>query len=200
MTGGITFDETMEGWFALGADAPEAGAIIGEHAGTRLTMRATVVGDDLDRFIAVREHPGALSGAVDFQPLGIGLLAPLGVFQLFSPGPGEDARRMVYELAFRVGERSYYLAGEKRVRHDTALDLWKDTTTLFTRLHEGESAAGPVIGAGVLTLGVPQLLALVSTLRATSGGNAATVAAFGRFFFGELWDVYAPHVAASGGA
>jgi hypothetical protein len=198
MTGGITFDETMEGWFALGTASPEAGAAAGERAGTRLTMRATVTVDDLDRFITVREHPGALAGAIDFQPLGFGLVAPKGVFQLFSPGPGEDSRRMVYELAFRRGERPYYLAGQKRVRNEAGLDLWKDTTTLFTRLHQGETAEGPVIGAGVLTLGVRQLLALMSTLRPINGGGAGAVAAFGRFFFGELWDVYSPHAPADG--
>jgi hypothetical protein len=100
---------------------------------------------------------------------------------------------MVYELAFRAGERPYYLAGEKRVRNDAGLDLWKDTTTLYTRLHEGEGAGGAVIGAGILTLGVRQLLALMSTLRPINGGGPGTVTAFGRFFFGELWDVYAPH-------
>jgi hypothetical protein len=195
MAGGIAFDETMEGWFALGATTPEAGAEKGAREGTRLTMRASVTVDDLDRFIAVREHPGGLAGAVDFQPLGMGLAAPSGVFQLFAPGPGEDnSRRMVYELAFRAGGRPYYLAGEKRVANDPGADLWKDTTTLFTRLHEGADASGPVAGAGILTLGVRQLLALLSTLKPINGGNAATVAAFGRFFFGALWDVYAPHL------
>jgi hypothetical protein len=198
MAGGITFDETMEGWFALGATSPETGAEQGARDATRLTMRATVTVDDLDRFIAVREHPGGLTGAIDFQPLGFGLVAPTGVFQLFSPGPGEDSRRMVYELAFRAGEHPYYLTGEKRVENDGGGDLWKDTTTLFTRLHGGIDASGPVAGAGILMLGVRQLLALMSTLKPINGGDATTVAAFGRFFFGELWDVYAPHLPGRG--
>jgi hypothetical protein len=185
----------MEGWFALGAEAPEDGAAEGVRNGTRLTMRATVTIDDLDRFVALREHAGGLVGAIDFQPLGFGLVAPTGVFQLFSPGPGENSRRMVYELAFRAGERPHYLAGEKRVRNDAGVDLWKDTTTLFTKLHAGSDATGAIVGAGILTLGVRQLLALISTLKPINGGDAGTIATFGRFFFGELWEVYAPHLA-----
>jgi len=36
----------------------------------------------------------------------------------------------------------------------------------------------------------------MSTFKPINGGDARTVATFGRFFFGELWDVYAPHVPA----
>jgi cholesterol oxidase len=198
MPGGITFNETMEGWFALGATTAEAGARRGEQDGTRLAMHATVTIDDLDRFITVREHPGSLIGTVDFQPLGLGLQARSGVFQLFSPGPGEDSRRMVYELAFQAGGKAYYLAGEKRVRNETGPDLWRDTTTLYTMLHEGSDRSGPAAGAGILTLGIAQLLALMSTFKPINGGDLSTVAAFGRFFFGELWDVYAPHLRGSG--
>ena len=194
MAGGIAFNETMEGWFALEATTPEGGAEQGRRDGTQLAMHAKVTIDDLDRFITVREHPGALTGTVDFQPLGFGLEARSGVFQLFSPGPGEGSRRMVYELAFRAEGRPYYLAGEKRVQNDAGPDLWKDTTTLYTMLHEGGDRSGPVAGAGILTLGIPQLLALMRTLRPINGGDLTTIGAFGRFFFSELWDVYAPHL------
>lgn len=194
MPGGIAFDETMEGWFALGAATPEAGAAQGKHAGTRLAMHVKVSIDDLDRFIAEPAHPGALTGTIDFQPIGIGLAAPSGLFQLFSPGPGDDSRRMVYELGFRDQGRPRYLAGEKRVRNEGGVDLWKDTTTLYTRLHDGGDAKGPVIGAGILTLGVPQLLALISTMKPINGGDLTTLGRFGMFFFGELWEVYAPHL------
>jgi len=198
MPGGVTFKETMQGFFALGETEPEAGARKARADGTRLAMHAEVTIDDLDRFLAVETHPGGLTGTIDFAPFGMGLAAPSGVFQLFSPGPGEECRRMVYELGFQAQGASHYLAGEKRVRNDPGIDLWSDTTTLFTRLHRGADATGPVIGAGILSLGVPQLLALLSTFRPINGGNAGTVVAFGRFFFGQLWDVYAPHFSGPG--
>jgi cholesterol oxidase len=197
MAGGITFRETMDGWFALGATTPEAGAEQGRQQGTRLSMHAEVTVDDLDRFVTVREHDGKLTGSIDFQPLGFGLAARSGLFQLFSPGPEEGRRRMVYELAFAADGKPWYLAGEKRVGNDSGLDLWKDTTTLYTTLHRGGDRTGPVAGAGMLTLGVRQLLDLMATLRPIQGGDLGTIVTFGRFFFGELWDVYAPHLGGS---
>jgi hypothetical protein len=104
---------------------------------------------------------------------------------------------MVYELGFESGNKPYYLAGEKRVRNDPGFDLWRDTTTLFTNLHDGNDRSGPVVGGGILSLGVRQLLDLIATFKPINGGNAATIVTFGRFFFGELWEVYAAHVAGS---
>lgn len=197
MAGGVTFDETMEGWFALGAATPEDGAAQGKSAGTKLAMHARVTIDDVDRFLTVPEHPGGLIGTIDFTPFGMGLSAPTGVFQLFSPGPNQSSRRMVYELGFQANGKPYYLAGEKRVHNDRGIDLWKDTTTLYTLLYEGSDKSGKVAGGGILTLGVRELLALLSTFKPINGGNFATVTAFGRFFAGELWDVYAPHLPGS---
>jgi hypothetical protein len=102
---------------------------------------------------------------------------------------------MVYEVAFRHDGTDYYLAGKKHVRDDPGFDLWNDTTTLRARLHEGLDASGPVVGAGVLRLGVDDLVRLVSTIRATNADSLAektrAIGAFGRFFMGELWTQYA---------
>ena len=72
----------------------------------------------------------------------------------------------------------------------------KDTTTLLTRLHKGADASGPAIGAGVLTLGVPDLIGLVSTTRVLNAANPAegakALATFGKFFMGNLWETYGP--------
>src|SRR5258707_9512509 len=190
MAGGVTFDETMEGWFALDAKTPEDGAAQGKRAGSKLTMHARVTIADVDHFVSVPEHPGGLIGTIDFAPIGMSIDAPTGVFQLFSPGPGENSRRMVYQLGFSTGGKTYYLAGEKRVHNDPGFDLWKDTTTLYTLLYEGTDTSGKVVGGGILTLGVSQLLALLSTFKPINGGNLATITAFGRLFAGELWDVY----------
>jgi hypothetical protein len=72
--------------------------------------------------------------------------------------------------------------------------MWKATTTLYTQLHQGTDKSGPVVGAGVLNLGVADLLAMIPTMRATNTSSPAeaadAVARFGRFFLGELWDTY----------
>lgn len=190
MAEGIAFRETMQGGFALGVTDPQAGA----RSTEQLAIHASVAISDLDRFIADRNEVGHLSGEVEFGPLGGRCQATQGLFQLFSPGRDGITRRMVYELSFTAKGRPHYLAGEKLVHDDPGFDLWSDTTTLYTRLHEGGDKSGPVIGAGILKLGIPQLLAMVGTMEATGEGGIGTVMRFGAFFFGQLWDIYAPHV------
>ncbi|MEX2446353.1 MAG: patatin-like phospholipase family protein [Dehalococcoidia bacterium] len=193
---GLTFRETMAGAFALGETDPRAGAAAGERAGTHLAMHANVAIDSMRDFVDDPEHPGGLTGHVDFAPWGEGIPATQGVFNLFTPASPPGMKHMVYELQLRHEGKTYYLAGRKEVRGDHAgLDLWPDTTTLLTTLHEGEDATGPVVGAGVLTLGPDDLARLVSTVRVTGPAStaerASTIATFGAFFMGELWDTYA---------
>jgi hypothetical protein len=101
---------------------------------------------------------------------------------------------MVYELGFESGGRKYYMAGRKEVKQASITDLWKATTTLYTQLHQGTDKTGPVVGAGVLTLGMMDLMAMIPTMHATNAKSpeeaASAVARFGRFFLGELWDTY----------
>lgn len=195
---GLTFDETMSGPFALDVQDPTEGQRHGRRAGTALTMHATVCIADLERFIVDPQHLGGLTGSLDFAPFGTGIPATSGVFNLFSPTTEPALKLMIYELGFAHQGQDYYLAGKKEVRDDPGFDLWSDTTTLFTRLHRGSDASGPVVGAGVLTLGVLDLVRLVSTLRATETDTAGeameAIYQFGKFFLGELWDSYVPHI------
>jgi len=198
MSVGISFREVMSGGFALGATDPEAGQRQGQAEGSEMTMHAAIDIADLDRFIADPGHLGGLSGTLDFTPFGDGLQATTGVFNLFSPTDDPKLKLMVYEMGFQHGGKSYYLAGQKNVRQDPLFDLWKDTTTLYTRLHEGTDKSGPVAGAGILTLGVKQLIQLMSTMRAPGASDftekSEAIAKFGRFFLGELWDTYVRHI------
>ena len=192
---GLTFRETMKGGFALEETDPEAGHQKGEREGSELSMHASIRIHDLKTFMDDPEHAGAITGHIDFTPFGENIPAKNGVFNLFSPADEPSTKLMVYELGFEHEGKDYYLAGRKVVHDDPGFDLWEDTTTLFTRLHEGLDADGPVVGAGVLSLGLKELMALVSTMRATNAGSAAdaakALAMFGRFFMGELWDSYA---------
>lgn len=192
---GLSFSETMAGGFALGETDPVAGKGAGRAAGTELAMHATVTIRDIRRFVEDPEHAGELVGHIDFTPFGESIPASTGAFNLFHPTGDPDLKLMVYELGFNHDGQDYYLAGKKEVRDDPGLDLWKDTTTLFTRLHEGRDSTGPVVGAGVLRLGVKELAKLVTTIRALGASSvlerAEAVAHFGRFFMGELWDRYA---------
>ena len=194
---GIHFKETMKGGFTLGATDPEVGAR-GEHA---LAMHATVDIPDIDAFVANAQHHASLSGSIDFAPMGLGMVADTGVFGLFSPSGDPALTYMVYELGFAHGGQRWYLAGKKHVQVGSPLRLWGETTTLFTTLHQGTDATGPIAGAGVLALGVVDLFKLMGTLETTQSSgtdpsmraSASAVAGFFGFFAKELTRTYITH-------
>lgn len=190
---GITFRETMEGGFALGTADPATGA----KSPDQLAMHATIAIHDIDAFIKDPQHKAQLSGSIDFKPMAMGMVADRGVFGLFSPSGKPELTYMVYELGFAHGGKRWYLAGKKHVKLGSPLRLWGETTTLFTTLHEGEDASAPVAGAGVLSLGVVDLIKLLGTLEATDSDSflesASAKAKFFGFFSQELTRTYVLH-------
>ena len=157
-------------------------------------MHASVHIPNIDAFLEDPNHAGELSGKINYPPFGQTLHSTGGVFNLFSPTDANNTKHMIYELALSSASGPLYFAGHKVVRQDEGLDLWSDTTTLYSRLYRGADKSGEIIGAGVLRLGVRDLMRLLSTLRATIDGSATNVLKFGKMFFGELWDIYAPHI------
>ena len=195
---GLSFRETMTGGFALGETDPETGRRKGDAAGTSLALHGTVTIEDLDRFLTHADHPGALAGSIDFAPFGGTLEGTAGVFNLFNPSGQPGLKYMAYELGFEHVGKPYYLAGRKEVRDDPAFDMWKQTTTLYTVLHDGPDASGPIVGAGVLSLGVADLIRMLGTVSTPgttdAAQSAAAISRFGRFFLGQLWDSYGVHL------
>lgn len=176
---GVSFRERMAGGFTLGATQ----AVEGRHSDERLAINVCVHIEDIDRFVQDPLHQADLTGHIDFAPWGQAIPADRGRFQLFGPSGDGALTYMVYELGFQHAGRSYYLSGKKHVRISNPLNLWPQTTTLYTTLHEGIDSAGPVVGAGVLSLGVPDLLKLLGTLHARRATDLASrVGAIGRFF------------------
>jgi predicted patatin/cPLA2 family phospholipase len=197
-TPSLSFREVMTGGFALGTAEPEAGLVKGKREGTTLALHATVLIQDFDRFLSDPEHLGTLAGFIEFAPFGGSLTGYAGVFNLFNPSGQPGLKLMVYELGFEVAGKPYYLAGQKEVRQGSALTMWHQTTTLYTKLHEGRDKTGPVAGAGILSLGVTDLAKMVSTLQVSGVASAAEkpkiLGRFGAFFLDELWDSYKPHL------
>lgn len=194
---GISFREVMSGGFALGATDPAQGEKQGNAEGSEMTMHGSILIDDVNLFISEPGHPGSLSGTIDFTPFGDGLQSTTGVFNLFSPTDDPTLKLMIYEMGFSHDGKSYYMAGQKNVKNDPITDLWKATTTLYTKLYEGTDKSGPVVGAGIISLGVKELIKLVSTIDAPGADSftekSEAIAKFGRFFLGELWDTYVRH-------
>ncbi|MFP2906917.1 patatin-like phospholipase family protein [Pyxidicoccus sp. 3LFB2] len=188
----LTFRETMSGPLALGVADPVAGAHQGRE--TPFTMHCTISVDDMDAFLQDDSHAARLVAHVSYPPLGGDLPVRQGSFNLFRASDDPNTRIMSYGLRFEANGKEYYLEGTKTIHDDRGPDLWRDTTRLYSQLHEGPDARGPVVGAGVLKLGVGQLLKLITSMRSAREGTEGVkaVARFGQFFLGTLWDLYAP--------
>ena len=188
----LTFRETMSGPLALGPHDPEAGAHDGRA--TPFTMHCTITIDDMDAFIRDEAHAARLVAHVQYRPLGDDLPVRDGSFNLFRSTDDPGTKIMSYGLRFQAHGKDYYLEGTKTLHDDPGPDLWRDTTRLYCHLHEGTDARGPVVGSGILVLGMRELVRLVTSMRSSRQGTEGVemVARFGRLFLGALWDLYAP--------
>ncbi|NVJ23084.1 patatin-like phospholipase family protein [Myxococcus sp. AM011] len=188
----LTFVESLTGRFTLGVTDPTEGAL---HPDAQtMTVHCTISVSDLDAFVSDVKCSARLVARLSFAPFGEDLPVRRGSFNIFRPPETPGTRVMTYGLRFPHQGRDYFLAGTKVVVDRKEEDAWKGSTRLLCQLHEGMNAQGPVVGAGVLTLGVGQLLSLISSMQPARREGAGTLAMdrFGRFFLGPLWEQYAP--------
>jgi cholesterol oxidase len=188
MLGHVTFDETDYGRGAR-PDRPGAAA---------LKFHLTIEVDDMERFERDATREAGAVGWVECDDLGGRLTVERGVFNLFvDTEPG--VKRMLYRLWFRDGVgHPLTLTGFKLVRDDAGFDVWRDTTTLFTRVlrghveESGEDAA-ELVASGVLRIRVRDFARQLTTFRAGGervGDRAAALAGFGRIFVAQLAEAY----------
>jgi hypothetical protein len=201
---GLSFRETMSGYFAFGHVDPQVGENVGRGTDWTMTMHAKVTIADVNAFVADPNHAGTLSGELIVPGIERRLPFSGGVFKLFVPSGLDRAKLMVYEAPFTHDGQQYYLAGRKTVRDDFGLDLWPDTTTLEVRLHEGPSTSAPVVGSGVLRLGVPELARLLASMRTQHAGSPVrsgrALGTFAWMFARNLRDTYLPRLSQPGKA
>jgi len=195
----LRFTEEMKGFVSLGAAAFEEGFERGKAADGALMVHLTIRIDDLDRFIADPAHEAQAIGYVD-SPL-VGGRRPVlrGSFNLFADSEDLNRKTMNYRLLIEdAGHAPLTLSGVKQVQNNPGLDLWSDTTTLFTNLFAGhlsaaeESARAPV-ASGILHIGPGDFIRQLTTFRADAPSLAARLEAvqrFGQCFAGALWEVH----------
>lgn len=189
---GVTFRESMRGHITPGEDDPVAA--VRSQAALPIFINATIDIRDIEAFVADPEHRSEMAAHLYCPRLGGVLPATMTNFQLFAPTGNSDVTEMVYETGFLLNGEPHFFSGRKTVKRGTPFRLWRDTTTLFVRIHQGTDRSGPIVATGILRLGVFALMALVATLhsRDTLGlrRKVGTIAAFGLFFAGELWKTY----------
>jgi len=196
----VRFTEEMKGFVALDVDDPERGAELGRQLGQRLMFHLTISTGDVALFVSDPRHLGGATGYVDCDLLGGRQPVQRGWFNLFTRDDDPARRRMLYRLHFTDGGGNpLTLVGHKDVHDDSGLDVWRDTSTLYVRLLAGHQPPGAdetarVVGAGVITIHVPDFLRQLTTFRADGDRPAHALESFGRLFLGELWDVYGPRL------
>ena len=101
------------------------------------------------------------------------------------------------------------------MKDDAQSDVWRATTTLYTRVLKGHvtktqeetaekdprGVSSVSMGAGIITIHMIDFLKQLTTFRVQAPTPAERLTAlteFGRLFFGKLWDVYARDILSSG--
>ncbi|MCA9049231.1 MAG: hypothetical protein KDA89_10915 [Planctomycetaceae bacterium] len=195
---GIEFTETMRGYLSLNEhENYERGHDRGCDDGSPFEFTVTVSADNLDRFFDDPAHQAALSGTVTAPALSD---EPLqvngGSFHLFQQDPERVmTRRMNYHMPLKAADgRSFFLEGHKIIHDDHGFDMWRDTTTLFVTLHEGDDVDGPVAGKGIVRILPADFRRQLCSMKAVNAGSKLeelkALSRFGRFFAGVLFDLY----------
>jgi hypothetical protein len=198
MTSTVRFTEEMLGHVTFGESDYARGAVAGREGAAALMFHLTVEVEDVERFAHDPLRPGTAAGYVRCDALGGRLPVEQGWFNLFvDVEPG--VKHMLYRLWFRDGVgHPLTLTGFKLVKHDAGFDVWKDTTTLFTRVLQGHVAKGEDAGAQALAAGVLRIRAQdfarqLTTFRAggpTLGAKLGALARFGAIFAQQLAEAY----------
>lgn len=189
----VSFEEEMAGAVVPTAAGPGAD---GEPLSFRLKIRV----DDLDTFLAEPEHLARAEGWVDGTCIGGRRVVERGWFNLFAPGEEAGNRVMRYHLWFTDGDGNpRTLSGWKDVHDGPVTRMWHDTSTLYTSVLRGHVPPGAeatdvtdAVATGTLHIEPTDLVATLTSFRADGRRPVAALARFGRFFVGELWDVYGP--------
>jgi cholesterol oxidase len=195
----VSFTEEMKGFVTLGEGDFDRGFRSGRESRTALMFHLTITAQDIDRFIADREHEARAEGWIECGALGGRLPVERGIFNLLVDQEGDRSRkRMLYRLHFADAEgHPLTLAGHKVIEDDPGFDPWRDTTTLFTHILRGHveepSDEEPeVVAAGIIHIHLRDFARQLTTFRCDPPTRLDALARFGALFAGDLWAVYGP--------
>ncbi|CAG0935480.1 Cholesterol oxidase [Thermoflexales bacterium] len=195
---GLQFSEAMEGYFSTKVkDDYAVAARQGQADGSSFRLIATIISDDIELMLSEPDHAAKLIGTVKAPALAPEPLTLFnGEFYLFSKDPQQfKVRYMRYvgTLTAKDGA-TYYFEGHKTVHNDPGFDVWSDTTTLFITLYAGKDDRGAVVGKGIIEIHLKDLRHQLTTMKVLNAQNLgqrlSILARFGRFFSGEIFDIY----------
>ena len=187
----VRFTEEMLGHVTFGEEDFLRGAAPERDGAGALKFHLTIVVDDIERFGTDPRRSAGAHGYLVCDALGGKLPVEHGAFNLFvDTEPG--VKRMLYRLFFRDGAgHPLTLSGHKLIKNDAGFDVWRDTTTLFTRVLRGhvDEAGEPgaeVVASGVLRIRPRDFARQLTTFR----GSLSGLLRFMTIFLGQLAEAY----------
>ena len=187
----VRFTEEMLGHVTFGEEDHHRGAHPDRDGAGALKFHLTIVVDDTERFAGDPRRSARAFGYVESDVLGGRLPVEHGAFNLFvDTEPG--TKHMLYRLFFRDGAgHPVTLSGHKLIKNDAGFDVWRDTTTLFTRVlrghvHEADEAGAELVASGVLRIRARDFARQLTTFR----GSARGLYTFNTIFLGQLAEAY----------
>jgi cholesterol oxidase len=198
MTSSVRFTEEMLGHVTFGELDYARGANPDRDGSTAFKFHLTIEVQDMASFSSDPLRPATAVGWVHCDALGGKLGVEQGWFNLFvdiEPG----VKHMLYRLWFSDGVgHPVTMIGHKVVKDDAGFDIWKDTTTLFTRVLQGHVPEGgdetaTVLASGVIVIRARDFAKQLTTFRAggpSVGKQLAALTKFGVIFVGQLAEAY----------
>ena len=195
---GIEFTETMKGYLSTKVKDDYRRAVEqGKADNSPFEFTLTIVSEDLEDMLTDATHQARMMGSVNAPILSPEPLTVTGgVFNLFVVDPEHaDTRNMRYRMKMIAEDgKAYYFEGIKVIKDDPFCDVWSATTTLYITVHDGDNAASPVLGKGILRIAPKDFMLQLNTMRVKNAPDRIerlrAVGKFGRFFAGVLLESY----------
>jgi cholesterol oxidase len=205
---GVEFTETMKGYFSSAvklATPPlqldpsyQQGFDQGQSGNSPFQFTLTIVSEDVQNMISSPAHEARMVGTVTAPMLSPRpLTITQGIFNLFTVDANNvDTHNMRYRMKMVTEEgRTFYFDGFKATHPDSVLQSWPATSTLYITIYDGESAASPILGKGILHIAPEDFARQLTTMKIINAGSLTerleAGAKFARFFMGPLFDTYA---------
>jgi cholesterol oxidase len=192
--------EWMKGYLGKDAADYDSGFIAGIEADARFVHEMHIKIDDIDRFVSDPHHEAVMDGYVEYAAFGGRRPVTGASFKMFVDSKDRGLKYMKYRIPFTDDKgQPLTLYGHKTVHDDKSLDLWGDTTTLYTSVYAGDlRAPEPPTNKqpslrGIIHIEKLDLLKSIMSFRSPGSSPAQAqhaMSTFGRFFMGKLWDVY----------
>ena len=198
MSSSVRFTEEMLGHVTFGELDFARGAQPNRDGSGAFKFHLTIEVVDIEAFSRDPLRPATAIGWIESDMFGGKLPVERGWFNLFvDVEPG--VKHMLYRLWFRDGAgHPLTMTGFKLVKDDAGFDVWKDTTTLFTRVLQGHVAEGgddaaTVVASGILIIRARDFAKQLTTFRAggpSVGKQLGALTKFGVIFAQQLAKAY----------